>query len=213
MFWRGLEYMGGAPEILHKAKTDFDKGEYRWVAEALKHVVFADPSNQEAKELLADMYEQMGYQAESGPWRAEYLQGAFELRNGVPNLPVANTASPDTIKAMPPEMLFDYLAVRLNGPKAAGKTIVLNIDFTDLKKQYALTVEHAVLNYSTKPAATADAKLTMTKATLDKIQLKAETIEQAITSGDLKVEGKREAFSEFLGLLDTFPFWFNIVTP
>src|SRR5262249_44388369 len=148
-----VEYMGGAAAVMTKAKADFDKGEYRWVAEALKHVVFADPDNKDARELLADTYEQMGYQAESGPWRAEYLQGAFELRNGVPTLPVANTASPDTIRAMPPEMLFDYLGVRLNGPKAAGKKIALNMNFTDLKKSYALMVENGVLNYSRKPAA------------------------------------------------------------
>ena len=74
-----------------------------------------------AKELLADTYEQLGYQAESGPWRGVYLQGAYELRNGVPSAGGINTASPDTIKAMPPEMLFDYLAVRLNGPKAGGQ--------------------------------------------------------------------------------------------
>jgi alkyl sulfatase BDS1-like metallo-beta-lactamase superfamily hydrolase len=78
-----VEYMGGADAIIGKAKADFDKGEYRWVAEALKQVVFADPDNKEGKELLADAYEQMGYQAESGPWRSIYLQGAYELRNGV----------------------------------------------------------------------------------------------------------------------------------
>ena len=88
--------------------------------------------------MLADTYEQMGYQAESGPWRSVYLQGAYELRNGVPAAGGINTASPDTIKAMPPEMTFDYFAVRLNGEKAAGKKIVLNVDFTDLKKPYSL---------------------------------------------------------------------------
>ena len=139
--------MGGAAAVLKKAKADFDKGEYRWVAEALKHVVFADPNNTDAKELLADAYEQMGYQAESGPWRSVYLQGAFELRNGVPTGGGINTASPDTIRAMPPEMLFDYFGVRLNGEKAAGKKLALNVDFTDLKKPYALTVENGVLNY------------------------------------------------------------------
>ena len=101
--------MGGAAAVLQKAKADFDKGEYRWVAEALKHVVFADPNNKEGKELLADTYEQMGYQAESGPWRSVYLQGAFELRNGVPQAGGINTASPDTIKAMPPEMTVRLL--------------------------------------------------------------------------------------------------------
>ena len=207
-----VEYMGGEAEVMKKARVDFDKGEYRWVAEAMKQVVFANPDNVDAKNLLADTYEQLGYQAESGPWRAVYLQGAYELRNGVPKAGGLNTASPDTIRAMPPEMLFDYLSVRLNGPKAAGKKIGLNIDLTDLKRQYGLMVENAVLNYG-KPLAQPDAKLTMSKSTLDAIQLKEITLEQAITKGDLKIEGKREAFAEFMGLLDTFPFWFNVVTP
>ena len=143
-----------------------------------------------------------------------YLQGAYELRNGVPKAGGINTASPDTIKAMQPEMLFDYFAVRLNGPNAAGKKIALNVDFTDLKKQYGLVVENAVLNYSRKPVGQAGCEASRSrKATLDAIQLKEMTLEQAITSGELKIEGRKEAFGEFLGLLDTFPFWFNIVTP
>lgn len=207
-----VEYMGGEAAVLKRARADFDKGEYRWVATALKHAVFANPSSNEAKGLLADTLEQLGYQAESGPWRSVYLQGAYELRHGVPGAGGVATASPDTIKAMPPAMLFDYLAVRLNGPKAAGKKIALNIDFTDLKKRYGLTVENAVLNHGV-PLAAADATLTMSKATLDAIQLKETTLEKAIMDGSLKVEGRREAFAEFMGLLDTFPFWFNIVTP
>ena len=208
-----VEYMGGAAAIIQKAKADFEKGEYRWIAEALKHVVFADPNNKEGKELLADAYEQMGYQAESGSWRSVYLQGAYELRNGVPNLPVAVTASPDTIRAMPPEMTFDYFAVRLDAEKAAGKKIALNVEFTDLNKSYALTVENGVLNHAAKPVANANAKLTLAKSTLDRIQLKEITLDQAIASGQLKVDGRREAFNDFFAMLDNFPFWFNIVTP
>lgn len=207
-----VQYMGGEAAVLKRAKADFAKGEYRWVATALKHVVFANPKNTAAKNLLADAYEQLGYQAESGPWRGVYLQGAFELRNGVPQAGGINSASPDTIKAMPPNMLFDYLAVRLNGPRAAGKKIGLNVDFTDLNKQYGLAVENAVLNHG-KPLAQADATITLSKATLDAIQLKETTLEQAVASGALKIDGRREAFTEFLGLLDNFPFWFNVVTP
>ena len=207
-----VEYMGGEAAVLKRARADFSKGDYRWTAEVLKHVVFANPNGKAGKDLLADSLEQLGYQAESGPWRSVYLMGAYELRNGVPKAGGTTTASPDTIKAMPPEMLFDYLAVRLNGPKAAGKKIGLNLDFTDLKKQYGLAVENAVLNYG-KPLAQPDAKVTLSKATLDAIQLKETTIENAIAKGDMKVEGRREALSEFLALLDTFPFWFNIVTP
>jgi len=208
-----VEYMGGAAAIMQKAKPDFDKGEYRWVAEAMKQVVFADPNNKEAKDLLADAYEQMGYQAESGPWRSVYLQGAFELRNGVPTTGGIDTASPDTIRAMPPDMLFEYFGVRLNGPRAAGKTIKLNVDFTDIGKQYSLVVENGVLNYANKFVDTPDATLTLTKDTLDNIQLKQITVDQAVASNALVVEGKQEALTEFLGLLDTYPFWFNIVTP
>jgi alkyl sulfatase BDS1-like metallo-beta-lactamase superfamily hydrolase len=207
-----VEYMGGEAAVLKRAKADFDKGEYRWVAKALKHVVFANPNNTAAKNLLADTYEQLGYQAESGPWRGVYLQGAFELRNGVPQAGGINSASPDTIKAMPPEMLFDYLAVRLNGPKAAGKKLGLNITFSDLKKDYGLAVENAVLNHG-KPLARPEATVTLSKATLDAIQLKETTLEQAIARGEVKIDGRREALGEFLGLLDTFPFWFNVVTP
>lgn len=208
-----VDYMGGADAIMQKAKSDFDKGEYRWIAMALKHVVFADPNNKDAKELLADAYEQMGYQAESGPWRGEYLQGALELRNGVPDLQVAVTASPDTIKAMPPEMTFDYYGVRLNGDKAKGKKIAINIQFTDLNKPYALVLENGVLNYATKNVPNADAKLTLSKATLDSIQLGELTPEAAVTSGKMKLEGNKQAVADFVGMLDKFPFWFNIVTP
>lgn len=141
-----------------------------------------------------------------------YLQGAFELRNGVPSAGGINTASPDTIAAVPPEMMFDYFGVRLNGAKAIGKKLTLNIDFTDLKKAYGLTVENATLNYG-KLTANADAKLTLAKPILDRIQLKETTIDQAMASGDLKVEGRKEAVGEFLALLDTYPFWFNMVTP
>jgi alkyl sulfatase BDS1-like metallo-beta-lactamase superfamily hydrolase len=208
-----VEYMGGENAILKRAKADFDEGEYRWVAEALKHVVFANPENRAAKDLLADTYEQMGYQAESGPWRSIYLQGAHELRNGVPSAGAILPASPDTIRAMPPEMLFDYLGVRLNGPRAASRRIAINVDFTDLGRTYALVVENGVLNHSTRPAADPDATLALTKASLDRTQLGEATMDELIASGDVKFTGNRQAWSDFMGLLDTFPFWFPIVTP
>jgi linear primary-alkylsulfatase len=110
-------------------------------------------------------------------------------------------------------MLLDYMAVRLNGPKAAGKKLTLNIDFTDLKKQYAITVENGVLNYAAKQSANADATLTIAKQMLDKVQLKRVTMEQALAAGDARLDGRREAYGEFMALLDDFPFWFNIVTP
>jgi alkyl sulfatase BDS1-like metallo-beta-lactamase superfamily hydrolase len=208
-----VAYIGGEAALLQKAKVDFDKGEYRWVAEVCKHAVFANPNSKAAKDLLADAYEQLGYQAESGPWRSVYLMGAFELRNGVPSqLKAAETASPDTIKAMPPEMLFDYFAVRLNGPKAWGKKIALNVDMPDLKQQYSLRVENGVLNYG-KPVAKPDANVTLNKSTFDAMQLGQVNVDDAVTKGDIKIVGNATAFKDFVGLLDKFDFWFNIVTP
>lgn len=208
-----VEYMGGPAAVLDKARADYDEGQYRWVAMALKHVVFADPSNTEAKLLLADAYEQMGYQAESGPWRSIYLQGAYELRNGVPSGGGTFTASPDTIRSMSPELLFDYLGVRLDGEKAAGKKVVLNVTFSDLKKPYALKVENGVLTYAGKSDPKADVSMTLPIATLNRIQLGEVTLDQAIADGDVEVQGKKEAVGEFLAMLDSYDFWFNMVTP
>jgi alkyl sulfatase BDS1-like metallo-beta-lactamase superfamily hydrolase len=207
-----VEYMGGADAILLKARADFDKGEYRWVAEAAKQVVFADPANKAAKDLLADSLEQLGYQAEAGPWRSVYLQAAWELRNGVPNFPTAGTATPDVIRAMTPEMLFDYLAVRLNGEKAAGKKLGVNMAFSDLEKTYGLSLENAVLNHGTALAAP-DATLTLSKVTLDRIQLGELKIADAVKLGDIKVAGNPDAARDLFGLIEAPDFWFNIVTP
>lgn len=198
---------------MKKAQASFDKGEYRWVAEVLKHAVFANPNNTEAKELLADALEQLGYQAESGPWRSVYLQGAYELRNGVPSAGGTQSATPDTIKAMIPDMLFDFLAVRFNAEKATGKKYAININFTDLKKHYTLKVENAVLNHTQHQAKTADATLTLTKETLNAVQLKEITLEKAIADGKIKLDGNPEIIEDFMNSLDNFNFWFNIVTP
>ncbi|HCE3231332.1 MBL fold metallo-hydrolase [Vibrio parahaemolyticus] len=208
-----VEYMGGEQEAIKKAQADFDKSNYRWVAEVLKHVVFANPESGKGKALLADAYEQMGYQAESGPWRSVYLQGAYELRNGTPSAGGTNVASPDIIKNMPPEMLFDYLAVRILPEKAAGKAFVMNLNFTDLDEKYSLYVENSVLNHTTKIAEKPDVSLVLTKATLDDVQLGNITLEKAIADGQIKLDGNPQVLKDFVGMLDNFNFWFNIVTP
>lgn len=208
-----VQYMGGEEAVLEKAKQDFAKGEYRWVAEVMKHAVFANPASEKAKALLADSYEQLGYQSESGPWRSVYLQGAYELRNGTPSAGGTNTASPDIIKNMPPEMLFDYLAVRLLPEKAAGKDYTINIDFSDLDEQYTLYIENSVLNHTTKLSDEPDVTITLTKQALDNVQLGVITLEKAIADGQIQIKGDKEVFQNFVGMLDTFNFWFNIVTP
>src|SRR5262249_25973782 len=121
-----VDYMGGADAVIARARGDFAKGEYRWVASVMKEAVFADPANRAARELGADVLEQLGFQAEAATWRNAYLVGAMELRNGVPRIPGNNTANADTLKALNNEMLFDFLGVRLNAAKAEGKTMVIN---------------------------------------------------------------------------------------
>ncbi|GHS80427.1 alkyl sulfatase [Pseudomonas sp. PAGU 2196] len=211
---RYVDMMGGADAVLKKAKEYYDKGDYRWVAEVVNHVVFADPSNQAAKNLQADTLEQLGYQAESGPWRNFYLTGAQELRNGVQKLPTPDTASPDTVKAMDLDLFFDFLAMRLKGPEVGDKHITLNFDFTDLKQQYALEMVNGVLNHTEgMQAKNADAKVTLTRDTLNKLMLKETTLKDAVSSGAIKVDGAEAKLEELMSYMDNFDFWFPIVTP
>jgi alkyl sulfatase BDS1-like metallo-beta-lactamase superfamily hydrolase len=209
-----VDYMGGADNILKKAKDDYAQGNYRWVAQVVSKVVFADPNNKAARDLEADALEQLGYQAESGPWRNFYLSGAQELRNGVQKLPTPNTASPDTVRAMTPEMFFDYLAVHINGEKAANAHALLNFDFGKDGGKYKVELENGVLNHTANSSAdNADATITLSRDTLNKIILKEESLDDAKSKGDVKITGNADKLNELLGYMDKFEFWFNIVTP
>lgn len=211
---RYVEFMGGANAVLAKAKQAYARGEYRWVAQVVNHLVFADPSNQAAKALQADALEQLGYQAESGPWRNFYLTGAKELREGVKKLPTPNTASADTVRAMTPEMFFDYLSVRVNRAKAANAHIALNVDLGKPDGTYLLELENGVLNHTAGvQAQRADANVTMSRDTLNGIILGQTKMADAISNGSAKVSGNQAKLDELVSYLDTFEFWFNIVTP
>ncbi|WP_067584992.1 alkyl/aryl-sulfatase [Endozoicomonas ascidiicola] len=209
-----IEYMGGSDNILEKARADFIDGEYRWVATALNHVVFAEPDNQEAKNLLADTLEQMGYQAESGPWRNFYLSGAKELRQGVMAVATPSTTSPDIVKNLNLETYLDYLGVRLNHPEAAGKELSFNVVMPDINQQFTLNVENGVLNYTmNKQMDHPQATIRLDRSTLDAINLQQTKVADAIDAGDVKIFGDQDKVNQFISLLDVFPFWFNIVTP
>ena len=208
-----VEYMGGSKNVIEMAKKDYANGEYRWVAEALDHVVFAEPNNKEAKDLLADTLEQLGYVAESGPWRNFYLSGARELREGIKVAPTPNTASPDVVKNMPVVMILDYMAVRLNPEKAQGKKIKINFNFTDTNELYTVFLENSTLNNREGNADDADSTITTTRANLDSILLGQLTVEEGLKSGAIKVQGAKGKFQAIQGMLDDFEFWFNIVTP
>jgi len=209
-----VEYMGGADAIIRKAKADFDNGEYRWVAMALNHVVFAEPENEQARALLANTYTQLGYQAESGPWRNFYLSGAAELRNGVKEAATPSTSSPDIVNSLSLVSLLDYLGVRYNGPEAADLSGTMNLIFTDNEDKVAIYLGNGVLNYTLgKKLDNADVDIELARTTLNQINLGQVTFAKAIESGDIKVTGNADLLKQFASKLDSFEFWFNIVTP
>ncbi|MFM0644594.1 alkyl sulfatase dimerization domain-containing protein [Paraburkholderia bryophila] len=211
---RYVEFMGGPAAVLSKAQAYYDKGEYRWVAEVVNHVVFSNPQNMAAKQLLADAYEQLGYQSESAPWRNFYLTGAMELRNGIRKVPAPEPQSPDTIRAMPLDMFLDFLGIRLNGERANGKAISFNLTLTDTKENYLVGVENSAIHYSKgKTSNTANASITMTRVNLNNVMLGSTTVQKLVMSGDAKIDGDSQKLGEFISWLDTFEFYFNIVTP
>jgi alkyl sulfatase BDS1-like metallo-beta-lactamase superfamily hydrolase len=211
---RYVEMMGGADAVIKKARVYFEKGEYRWVAQVVNHVVYADPENEQARFLQADALEQLGYQAESGAWRNFYLSAAQELRHGVEVSPAFNSASPDTMRAMSLEQFFDFLGVRLNGMKASGKQITLNFDFTETKQRFKVEMINGVLNHTAdQHADDADATVSMERETLNQILIGERTLDGAIEAGAVKIDGEPGKLKEMLSYLDTFEFWFGIVTP
>ena len=209
-----VEYMGGADAVLARARVDFEKGEYRWVAQAVNNVVFADPDNAEARELQADTLEQLGYQAENGTWRNFYLSAARELRDGVVEMAAPSTASPDLVRAMTTSMMLDYLGVRLNGPKAADRACDLRP--RGQRQRRALPARGRQRRAEPHPGRHgrgahrgdhADA------AGAGGIVMGLATVEDLVAGGGVSIDGDAAAFADFLGMLDTFEFWFNIVTP
>ena len=214
---RLVAYMGGSGPAILKARRDYDRGDYRWVAWLMGQVVFAEPQNWRARHLAADALEQLGYQAEAGTWRSAYLVGAYELRNGIPKTPgTGGSASPDSIAAMTTPQTFDYWGIRLNGEKAVGRRIVLNWTFTDDNQveKYALNLENCALTYRVNYQATgADASLTLSRKTLDAITLGQTTFEKEVALGNIAVSGNPARFTELMSIMDTFVPDFPIVTP
>ncbi len=208
-----VEYMGGVDAILEKAQKDYDQGSYRWAAQVLNHLVFAEPSNQKAKDFLANVLEQLGYQSENGPWRNFYLTGAQELRKGMQKNTLVSGVSPDIIKAMPTESLFDYLSIQLNGPRAADKQISIYFELPDLKEKYLLQVKNGVLNYFTNRTIKADATIHMKRSDFDQIILGTLKLKEAEKTKKITIKGDRQIVETFLSLFDTFDFWFKVVEP
>jgi len=209
-----VEYMGGSEAILARARVDFAKGEFRFVAQAVSHLVFAEPDNAAARALLADTFEQLGYAAESSTWRNAYLFGAQELRSGMPKVPPRSPMPRDTLAALRTEQLWDVLGVRLNGPKAEGKHIVLNWSFTDTGERFVLNLENSALTYTGGvQAANADASFTLERGMLDQVIAKQTSFPEQVAAGKITVRGNPMRLAELMELMDEFPRMFEIVEP
>ena len=215
---RYVEYMGGARAVLQRARRDYDAGEYRWVAEVLNRVVFADPDGSdpataEAKALLADTYDQLGYQAESATWRNFYLVGAAELRTGgARGSSGMSTGSRDLVLAVEVPMLLDALALRLDPDACDGQRLVLNL-WVDTAggaqpEKHVLWVENSVLNHRNGVHLDhADATVS-----LSKVELLMVIGGMGVGEG-VSIRGDRGALERLAGWLDHPDPRFAVVTP
>lgn len=210
---RYVDYMGGATAVIERVRADIDAGQYRWAAQVLNHVVFADPSNTTARELLADVLVQLGYQTENGVWRNFYLTGAQELRTGVLDLGGGLTVNPDTLAAMPVSMLLDYLAVRIDGPAAQGVHLRINLELTDTGERRLVELRRSVLHHHDRVDPDADATLRAESAVLKSVLAGTSVLADEVAAGRVQVEGDVSVFERLRGLLDDFRMWFAIVEP
>jgi alkyl sulfatase BDS1-like metallo-beta-lactamase superfamily hydrolase len=196
---RYVELAGGPDSLLTAARKGFEAGDYRWVAELVSHLVFADPANGEARALLADALEQMGYQAESGPWRDFYLTGAMEAREPRPVAVGARQGANAQLYSLSGDDLLESLSVRLDGERAGVVELAFVLRFTDTGESYRLTVGNGVLRHA---ATTAEPDVRLTRPGLI-----------ALVLGQVEPDDDIGPLASLLTLLDRFDFWFNIVTP
>ena len=209
---RYVALAGGADALLGHAREAYDRGDFRWVAEVVNHLVFADPGNDDAKELQARALEQLAYGAENGTWRNFFLTGAHELRHGSSG--TAASVPPDFVASLTNEQVFDAIAIQVDGPRAGDRTITLHWKFTDTGQEYSLTLQHGVLTHRPgAPREAIDATVTVERGALNEVVAGAATPESLVAEGRLAVEGDQAKLGELLGLLDPPDPNFAIVTP
>ena len=206
---RYVDLAGGADALLAKGRDAFARGDYRWVCELVNHLVFADPGNADARYLQADALEQLGYQAESGPWRAFYLTAAMELRNPRPPSDTPRQGAAGQLRTLPAGQLLDSLSVRLNGEKAGALEVAFNIRFTDVKEHFLVTVENAVFHYYPMREIKSAPTISLTREALVNLV----TGEISLPHESVSIAGDADCFPAFIALLDRFDFWFEIVMP
>ena len=211
---RYVELAGGADAMLQKARDAYERGDYRWTAEMLSHLVFAQPDNAAAKSLLANTYDQLGYQAESGPWRDVYLAAAYELRHGVPSEMVDIATMGEVLRRTPVDKFFQSLSVRLDAEKAEGVDMSVAVTFTDLQQSYLLSVKNSVMHHrETSAPVAANASLLLTRELFVRMLTRDAGLRETLTSDELEVEGSVLDLVRFFRLFSNPDGLFNIVTP
>ena len=200
-----------ADEVLREAQSAFDEGDYRWAAQLLNHLVFADPDYEPGRLLQADTLEQLGYQAESGPWRNIYLTGALELREGIRGVGGRGRA---ITTALTVEQIFDALGVRLMAERVIDKRVLINWDLTDVGERHVLGLQNCALHHiEGRHVADADVTLRLTKSLLGELLTGRATALDAIADGRLEIDGDADAVGALFGALDQFDGAFAIVEP
>ncbi|MFC7844283.1 alkyl/aryl-sulfatase [Streptomyces sp. NPDC057382] len=211
---RYVDFMGGAEEVLRRARESYAEGDFRWVAQVVHHVVFAEPDNAEARSLQADALEQLGYGSENGTWRNFYLMGALELRHGSVGTPTATT-SPDLVAALNLEQIFDALAIRVDGPRSWDADITVRWVLTD-GDPVTLRLRNGVLTHVIGRRAAAvepDVEITLAESDLRALLLGAVPLAHLAASRAIEVKGDAATLTALLGHLSEPDPDFTIVTP
>ncbi|MFV1984939.1 MAG: alkyl/aryl-sulfatase [Thiohalomonadales bacterium] len=207
-----VEMMGGAKPIIKKGKALYEQGKYRYAQEILNKLVYAQPQNQTAKDLLADVFEQIGYQQESPSLRNSFLSAAYELRSGIPQGASPKTSGPDMIQAMSTELWLDFLAIRLDSNKAEGKSFKINLMTPDNKEKFIVELSNATLtNIKGYQASDADLSITIKRSDLVQTMMGAISMDQQIKSGKAKLKGNRKILDQLKTMLVNFDLGFEIM--
>ncbi|MGF1700347.1 MBL fold metallo-hydrolase [Photobacterium makurazakiensis] len=200
-----VEMMGGADNIIKKGQALFDNGEYLMASEILNKLVYGEPDNQKAKDLLANVFEQIGYQQESPSVRNSFLAAAYELRNGIPTGATPKTSGPDVIRAMSTSLWLDFLAVRLNSEKADGIEFVINLVTPDNNEEYAVELSNSTLtNIKGYIADKPDLTITIDRADLEPVMMGSVTLDEQIENGKAKLDGDRKPIDQLKSMLASF---------
>lgn len=204
-----VEFMGGEEAVLEKAKKSFQDGEYQWVAEVTKHVIFSNPNNEAAKLLCADALEQLGYVAESGPWRNEYLTGAQELRFGKTPIPIS-TITKEVLDVIPLENILYLLSIRINGIQAGNFDFKINFVIPDRKEKASTEVKRGIFRYlKSELIGGAAVTVTMWKDQLYELVATNNRFGNSI----ILIQGDKHKWDSFLEAIDKIDPNFNIMTP